>query len=185
FAQSVAVMAVVGHALGLGDRHLDNILCDVAAGTIVHIDFNMAFGRGALLRVPEIVPFRMSPMFLAAMGYNVGLQGPFAAAAARTAAMLRSRTAATLVTRLIESLVLDAEWDAAGGAGGSVNDEDDHRRAAALAILTTVRRKLAGAVAPDGSSEVLSVEDQIQRLIDMATDETRAASMYEGWTPWI
>ena len=48
--------------LGLGDRHLDNILLDLASGQVVHIDFNLSFDKGAMLRVPEVVPFRLTQL---------------------------------------------------------------------------------------------------------------------------
>lgn len=35
----------VGHLLGLGDRHLDNILLHKQHGHVVHLDFNVIFGR--------------------------------------------------------------------------------------------------------------------------------------------
>ncbi len=47
--------------LGLGDRHLDNILLDATRSEIIHIDFNVLFDQGRNLRVPEIVPFRLTP----------------------------------------------------------------------------------------------------------------------------
>jgi phosphatidylinositol kinase/protein kinase (PI-3 family) len=52
----------VGYLLGLGDRHLDNILLDARSGSTVYIDFNVVFERGRRLRVPEVVPFRLTPM---------------------------------------------------------------------------------------------------------------------------
>ena len=39
--------------IGLGDRHLDNILMDLASGEVVHIDWNVSFDKGARLKVPE------------------------------------------------------------------------------------------------------------------------------------
>ena len=50
----------MGWLLGLGDRHLDNILLDSSTGDLVHIDFNVVFDQGLKLRVPEIVPFRLT-----------------------------------------------------------------------------------------------------------------------------
>lgn len=50
----------IGWLLGLGDRHLDNILLDGSTGELVHIDFNVVFEQGLRLRVPEIVPFRLT-----------------------------------------------------------------------------------------------------------------------------
>jgi phosphatidylinositol kinase/protein kinase (PI-3 family) len=39
---------------------LDNILFDARTGELVHVDYNIVFGRGQLLHVPEVVPFRLT-----------------------------------------------------------------------------------------------------------------------------
>eukprot|EP01052_Picozoa_sp_SAG31_P046158 SAG31_NODE_8713_length_1400_cov_2.438125_2_plen_104_part_01 len=74
YARSVAVMSVVGYVLGIGDRHLDNILVDLSSGEVVHIDYNVCFEKGLRLRVPEIVPFRMTQTMQAALGLT-GVEG--------------------------------------------------------------------------------------------------------------
>ena len=43
YSRSVAVSSIVGHILGLGDRHLSNILIDRVTGEVVHIDLGIAF----------------------------------------------------------------------------------------------------------------------------------------------
>ena len=48
-ARSVATTSIVGHILGLGDRHLSNILMDNKSGEVVHIDLGIAFEQ---VRVP-------------------------------------------------------------------------------------------------------------------------------------
>jgi len=40
FARSNAVMSMVGYVIGLGDRHLDNILLDFSTGEVIHIDYS-------------------------------------------------------------------------------------------------------------------------------------------------
>lgn len=45
YAQTVAVMSIVGFILGLGDRHGENILFDVTCGDAVHVDFNCLFNK--------------------------------------------------------------------------------------------------------------------------------------------
>lgn len=68
YSQSIAVMSVIGYVIGLGDRHLDNILVDLSTGEILHIDYNVCFEKGKTLRVPEKVPFRMTPNLEEALG---------------------------------------------------------------------------------------------------------------------
>lgn len=43
YARSVATTSIVGHILGLGDRHASNILMDDRTGEVVHIDLGIAF----------------------------------------------------------------------------------------------------------------------------------------------
>ena len=62
FSSAAESCLQVGWLLGLGDRHLDNILLDSSTGELVHIDFNIVFEEGLRLRVPEIVPFRLTQM---------------------------------------------------------------------------------------------------------------------------
>lgn len=39
YCRSVAVMSVIGYIIGLGDRHLDNVLIDLATGEVRHANF--------------------------------------------------------------------------------------------------------------------------------------------------
>ncbi|RVW61154.1 Serine/threonine-protein kinase SMG1 [Vitis vinifera] len=78
YSGSVAAMSMVGHILGLGDRHLDNILMDFFTGDIVHIDYNVCFDKGQRLKIPEIVPFRLTQMIETALGLT-GIEGTFRA----------------------------------------------------------------------------------------------------------
>ena len=45
YARSVATTSIVGHILGLGDRHTSNILLDNRTGEVVHIDLGIAFDQ--------------------------------------------------------------------------------------------------------------------------------------------
>ena len=43
FTRTVATASIIGHILGIGDRHVSNLLLDTATGDIIHIDFGIAF----------------------------------------------------------------------------------------------------------------------------------------------
>lgn len=59
FLKSLAVFSACSYVLGIGDRHLDNFLFDLASGHVIGIDFGVSFGAGAsVLPVPELIPFR-------------------------------------------------------------------------------------------------------------------------------
>ena len=76
FTRSLAVMSIVGYIIGLGDRHLENILLDKQTGQIVHVDFNMLFNRGLTMPCPELVPFRLTHNLIDVMGAT-GYEGLF------------------------------------------------------------------------------------------------------------
>jgi DNA-dependent protein kinase catalytic subunit len=55
--------------LGIGDRHLSNMLVSQRTGTALGIDFGHAFGSATqMLPVPELIPFRLTEYMLALMG---------------------------------------------------------------------------------------------------------------------
>ena len=76
YVKSVAVMSMVGYIIGLGDRHLENILMDTCTGEVVHCDFACLFNKGELLTIPEVVPFRLTHNMIDAMG-PTGCEGHF------------------------------------------------------------------------------------------------------------
>lgn len=45
YTRSVATTSIVGHVLGLGDRHTSNILLDNITGEVIHIDLGIAFDQ--------------------------------------------------------------------------------------------------------------------------------------------
>lgn len=76
YTRSTASISILGHALGLGDRHCQNILLDKVTGEVVHIDLGVAFEAGRVLTIPEVVPFRLTRDVVDGMGV-MGVEGVF------------------------------------------------------------------------------------------------------------
>ena len=55
-------VCITGYLLGLGDRHASNTLISLTNGKSIAIDFGYSFGSAFMLAIPELVPFRFTPM---------------------------------------------------------------------------------------------------------------------------
>ncbi|KAG0341867.1 Serine/threonine-protein kinase smg1 [Podila horticola] len=109
FARSTAVMSMIGYVIGLGDRHLDNILIDFTTGDLVHIDYNVCFEKGKRLRVPEVVPFRLTRNILTSFGVT-GVEGNFRVGCEQTMKVMRKNK--EILVTLLEAFVYDplVDW---------------------------------------------------------------------------
>lgn len=76
YTRSTAAISILGHILGLGDRHCQNILLDTKTGEVIHIDLGVAFEAGRVLNVPELVPFRLTRDIVDGFGI-AGTEGVF------------------------------------------------------------------------------------------------------------
>lgn len=76
YTRSTAAISILGHVLGLGDRHCQNILLDTNTGEVIHIDLGVAFEAGRVLNVPETVPFRLTRDIVDGFGI-AGTEGVF------------------------------------------------------------------------------------------------------------
>lgn len=117
YTRSTAVMSMIGYVIGLGDRHLDNVLVNMSTGQVAHIDYNICFEKGQNLRVPERVPFRLTQNLVHAFGLT-GVEGLFRISCEQVMTVLR-RERETLLT-LLEAFVYDPLLDWAGGDIGII-----------------------------------------------------------------
>eukprot|EP01028_Stygiella_incarcerata_P011098 TRINITY_DN610_c0_g1_i1.p1 TRINITY_DN610_c0_g1~~TRINITY_DN610_c0_g1_i1.p1 ORF type:complete len:2910 (-),score=807.36 TRINITY_DN610_c0_g1_i1:2621-11350(-) len=99
FARSSAVMSMIGYLLGLGDRHLNNILIDQESFEVVHIDYNVVFDAGKRLVVPEMVPFRFTPVMRRALLF--GGQNYFQRICEKTMSIVRHKENRDILLSLI------------------------------------------------------------------------------------
>jgi len=119
--RSFALMSVIGYIIGLGDRHLDNVLVDLANGQVVHIDYNISFEKGKNLRIPERVPCKLTQNIISVFGV-AGVEGLFRQSCEHTLRVLR-KGRETLLT-LLEAFVYDplVDWTPwlVGGLAGAM-----------------------------------------------------------------
>lgn len=110
FSRSLAVTSMIGYIIGLGDRHLDNMMIDFRSGEVIHIDYNVCFEKGRRLRVPELVPYRLTQNLFGALGIT-GVDGQFKTAAEETLRVLRKHKE-VLVT-LLDAFIYDplVDWE--------------------------------------------------------------------------
>ncbi|EOD22370.1 hypothetical protein EMIHUDRAFT_430501 [Emiliania huxleyi CCMP1516] len=107
FSRSLAVMSMVGHILGLGDRHPSNLMLHRFTGkTILHIDFGDCF-EVAMRRdkYPETVPFRLTRMLVAAMEVS-GVEGTFRATCEATVMSVLRRNKDSVMA-MLEAFIHD------------------------------------------------------------------------------
>ncbi|SCU97233.1 LAFA_0G10462g1_1 [Lachancea sp. 'fantastica'] len=162
FSRSYAVMAMVGHILGLGDRHCENILLDVETGKVLHVDFDCLFEKGKRLPIPEIVPFRLTHNLEDALGI-AGTEGTFKKSSQVTLQLMRENEVA--LVNVIETILYDRNMD--------------HSLHKALKV---VRNKIRGVDSRDGL--ILSVAGQVETVTQESTSEENLSRMYIGWLPF-
>ena len=211
YTRSTAAISILGHVLGLGDRHCHNILLDQKSGEVVHIDLGIAFEAGRLLPVPEVVPFRLTRDLVDGMGYTK-TEGVFRRCCEFTMDTLREERESIMT--LLNVLRYDplVNWSVtptkakrmqegqdtgqdAGRAGarvgersGGVSPVDD------IVVGRESGRRKAGeeqggeagralSVVEKKLSKTLSTRATVNELIQMATDERNLAVLFAGTLP--
>jgi ataxia telangiectasia mutated family protein len=190
YTRSTAAISILGHVLGLGDRHGHNILLDSQSGEVVHIDLGVAFEMGRVLPIPEVVPFRLTRDIVDGMGITK-TEGVFRRCCEFTLEVLRKEV--YIIMTILDVLRYDPlyswsisparvaklqegqiapEQDAGAAADRAkelINEPDEAHRA-----LTTVSKKL---------QNTLSVTATVNDLINQAVDEHNLAVLYSGMHP--
>lgn len=104
YAHSLATTSIIGYILGIGDRHINNILIDLQTAELIHVDFGVAFEQGKCLKTPETIPFRLTRDLVDALGPS-GVEGVFRRSCENTKDVLRQNKQ-TILT-IIEVLLHD------------------------------------------------------------------------------
>ncbi|KAJ3232044.1 Serine/threonine-protein kinase smg1 [Chytriomyces hyalinus] len=155
FAHSSGVNSVIGYIIGLGDRHLDNVLIDGVTGEVVHIDYNVCFEKGLRLRVPETVPFRLTQNIVGGFGIS-GVEGGFRESSEKTLKVLRQKS--DVLMSLLDSLAYDpiSDW---------ITDEDAEEERIKVLVLNL---KLVSSRISEAKKELLTSTASITTAISAA-----------------
>lgn len=206
YTRSMAVNSMAGHIIGLGDRHLQNVILDTRSADAVHIDLGIAFEQGRFLNTPELVPFRLTRDVVDGMGV-AGVEGVMRRCCEETLRVLRASKESVLT--VIEVFIHDPlyKWaltttaanrrqhEAADAVSGAAEDDDGGgtstsgvvggvsvANADAERTLLRIKQKLEGVEAGEG--EARGVEGQVQQLLADAQDSDKLSKMYIGWQAW-
>ncbi|KAI5304569.1 Serine/threonine-protein kinase tel1 [Ascosphaera pollenicola] len=186
YTRSTAAISILGHILGLGDRHGHNILLDEQTGEVIHIDLGVAFEQGRILPVPEVVPFRLTRDLVDGMGITK-TEGVFRRSCEFTLAALR-RESYSIMT-ILDVLRYDPlyNWSLSPTRAKKMQDTqeagDIHANGKKGNEPSEANRSLA--VVAKKLGETLSVSATVSELIQQATDERNLAVLYCGWAAFI
>ncbi|XP_046801392.1 serine/threonine-protein kinase ATM isoform X1 [Lucilia cuprina] len=185
YINSVATTSMVGFILGLGDRHLQNILIDEKTAEVIHIDFGVAFEMGKLLATPEVIPFRLTREIVAPMGIS-GINGVFKKSCDTTMTILRKHQ--DVINTILEVLLYDPlyQWKVVPQINEYNQNSHKLKEGAnfmAQRALLAVQNKLEGNQRGFFGSTIVAV--QVERLINEAMNDRNLAMMFDGWDPYF
>lgn len=205
YTRSVATSSIVGYILGLGDRHIQNILINEQSAELVHIDLGVAFEQGKILPTPETVPFRLTRDIVDGMGIT-GVEGVFRRCCEKTMEVMRNsqETLLTIVEVLLYDPLFDwtmnplkalylqqrpedeTEFQSTPNADDqeckrNLSDIDQSLNKVAERVLMRLQEKLKGV--EEGT--VLSVSGQVNLLIQQAMDPKNLSRLFPGWKAWV
>ncbi|XP_078513177.1 serine-protein kinase ATM [Lissotriton helveticus] len=202
YTRSVATSSIVCYIVGLGDRHVQNILIDEETAELVHIDLGVAFEQGKILPTPETVPFRLTRDIVDGMGIT-GAEGVFRRCCEKTMEVMRNSQEALLT--IVEVLLYDPLFDwtmnplkalylqqdepdlasTLGGEDSECNRKDSNDDQAfnkvAERVLLRLQEKLKGV--EEGT--LLTVGGQVNLLIQQAMDPKNLSRLFPGWKSWV
>ena len=153
---------------------------------------------GAELRVPEIVPFRLTPNMVAAFG-PTEKEGPFRLACEAAIRLMRKQK--DVLMSSLRPFVYDplVDWVPKGGeeykkmrGGDKSKETGEIVNETAVVTLKNISNRLKGLIeekkkTSDISSHhiPLSVAGQVQHLIKEAASYDNLSQMYHGWAPYL
>ncbi|XP_067675130.1 serine-protein kinase ATM-like [Haliotis asinina] len=213
YTRSVATNSIVGYILGLGDRHVMNILIDCNSAELIHIDLGIAFEQGKILPTPETVPFRLTRDIVDGMGIT-GVEGVFRRCCEKMMEVMHTNQESLLM--ILQVLLYDPlyAWSLSpqqalsiqNRRGGGDMDSNDLNATAANISTTDMGHqsersvesqeqvnKMAERVLLRLQQKLQGIEDgiqltvsgQVNNLIQEARDPNNLCRLFPGWQPYL
>lgn len=231
FIQSHSYMCIAHYIVGVGDRHLNNTLIDKTTGNCIGIDFGHAFGTATkLLRIPEMIPFRLTPQML---NFILPIQNSAPYKQYMMAAMHALRKQNNLLLNTMDVFVHEPllDWQKYARTSEKAfeipQDKQERNTWFPKHVVNICKQKLNGVnpayimreelrigvhmkrpvvkklcaicegdpqsnararllkASTDVEKQYLTVEDQIDCLVDLATDPNILGRAWVGWNPWM
>ena len=171
YTASLAMSSMVGYVIGLGDRHLENIMIKGKMAKLVHTDFSACFDVARhRAKYPEKVPFRLTKMLVNALEATK-IEGTFRCCCENIMKLMRHNR--EQIIGLLETFIFDPllQWI----------DVNSSQQNLSIEVISCMKAKLEGL---DEGNEKVPVKVQVDKLIKEATDYENLAQMYPGWCPW-
>ena len=160
--RSAAINSIVGYTLGLGDRHASNIMIDRKTGDMIHIDFGDCFEVNYdRVLYPEKIPFRLTRMLVAAFGIG-GVDTEFRNESERVFSVIRDN--ASSLASVLELFLLEGNY--------TTLEEG---------MIKRTWDKMSGD--DFEGQKCISPTQQVELLIEAATDQYNLSCLYSGWAP--
>ncbi|KAM3423193.1 Serine/threonine-protein kinase Tel1 [Cercospora zeina] len=192
YSRTTASISILGHIIGLGDRHCSNILLDEQTGEVVHIDLGVAFEAGRVLPIPELVPFRLTRDIVDGMG-TTGVEGVFRRCCEFTLDAVREDKDSIMT--LLNVLRYDPlhNWTISPLRAKKMQDEQSEVSRCNGAVTHSSKKKEEEAGEADRAlsivekklSKTLSTAAAVNELIQQATDEKHLAVLFAGWAAYF
>ena len=200
YSTSLAMTSMSGYFLGLGDRHLCNIMFKQETGKLVHIDFGDCFEVAQNRdKFPEKVPFRLTHILENALEVS-GIEGTFRDCCENVMDLARKNSEQIL--GLLEVFIYDplSQWieqdnynnnnnngNNNNNNGNNENNEAEEKESpSAVAVIKRIQDKFEGKdfamVKPE--LKQLDVKTQVDLLIKEAKSHKNLCQMFRGWFPW-
>lgn len=211
FTTSLAVMNTAHWLLGIGDRHLSNIMMNMEKGLLIGIDFGLAFGAAATIEVPELIPFRLTSHFVNVFE-PLGINGILKKNMMHALRCFKDHRETILICLEVFVKEPTLDWLLKSKNNTSIWNPEQRidivaqKMNGANPMLTLIEEMSNGDVSNNeqlfqaykimihGSKECLrsrvptknlTIDEQISCLVELATDPSILSTTYVGWNSWF